>query len=175
MFTPLDTFVNTYKVQVSSKCRTSSIDYTQSIIDDIQDELNQLLPHGAGIDQNWVIEHSGSTEYMCYNSYHAMDGNGHYCGWVDFEVTIDVSTMEFSVCIDKKQAKEIEDEYVSPDQDEDIGSCFDYCAAPYLGDLDEIIHQDVKFAIHDYFLVNTLKYAKKDCPAVFKRIAEESA
>ncbi len=45
------------------------------------------LPHGSGIDANWnVIDKDGF--YVCSNSYHCMNENGMYDGWVDFSLSI---------------------------------------------------------------------------------------
>lgn len=51
------------------------------------DELPEELPHGSGIDADWVIE--GHTHHItCRNSFHCMDQNGMYEGWQDFSVIL---------------------------------------------------------------------------------------
>ena len=52
--------------------------------------INTLLdarPHGSGIDADWEIN-VGADEIVCSNSYHSMNGDGMYCCWTEFEVTI---------------------------------------------------------------------------------------
>lgn len=53
-------------------------------------DLINKLPHGSGIDGTTLIQ-----TYKCRkdlivieSSYHCMDGNGFYDGWIDFEVWI---------------------------------------------------------------------------------------
>ena len=41
------------------------------------------LPHGSGIDLDWVWERKGKKVH-CYNSFHYRDENGFYDGWQDF-------------------------------------------------------------------------------------------
>jgi hypothetical protein len=45
------------------------------------------LPHGSGIDSDWRFYETRSY-YCLTNSYHAMDDNGMYDGWMDFTVKI---------------------------------------------------------------------------------------
>jgi hypothetical protein len=175
MFTKLDQFVQSYKVNKNNPIPAFIVrDGLQNIVEDIQDEINQLLPHGSGIDNNWVIEHQGDMLFECYNSYHAMDGNGFYCGWIDFTVTFNAITKEIEVETDKKQAKAIEDEYMSPDQDECCGDCFDYCPCPCFDDLEDMLYETVEIAVTDYLLLHTLKYAKKFYPVLFEKIANNT-
>jgi len=50
-------------------------------------ELVESLPHGSGIDSDWVVE-VGRDRVTFYNSYHGMDSNGYYDGWLDFRVCL---------------------------------------------------------------------------------------
>ena len=46
-----------------------------------------VLPHGSGIDCKWNIDLQ-SLYIICNNSYHRMNENGCYCGYIDFSVRI---------------------------------------------------------------------------------------
>ncbi len=45
------------------------------------------LPHGSGIDLEWDIVDQ-KARYIIHNSYHLMNENGFYDGWLDFYLTI---------------------------------------------------------------------------------------
>lgn len=49
--------------------------------------LEELLPHGSGIDCKWLIEDKGSN-LVARNSFHCMDTNGYYDGYQDFTLII---------------------------------------------------------------------------------------
>lgn len=55
---------------------------------DIQERLIAIideLPHGSGIDSDWCYYETKG--YHCLtNSYHCMNKNGYYDGWMDFTV-----------------------------------------------------------------------------------------
>jgi len=48
--------------------------------------INQL-PHGSGIDSDWYISFNPDA-MTCENSFHILNENGFYDGWVDFKVSI---------------------------------------------------------------------------------------
>jgi hypothetical protein len=50
-------------------------------------EIVEALPHGSGIDSSWSVDLVGRGVNF-YNSYHAMNENGFYCGWHDFYIRI---------------------------------------------------------------------------------------
>ena len=50
-------------------------------------DIVMRLPHGSGIDSDWIIEEKSDKVYA-YNSYHCMDDNGFYNGWQDFYIII---------------------------------------------------------------------------------------
>lgn len=57
------------------------------------DKLKDCLPHGSGIDGDWTIEVSeDGLSAECYNSFHRMNENGYYCGWIDFRAIIRIVT-----------------------------------------------------------------------------------
>ena len=53
-------------------------------------KLANLLPHGSGIDGDWLIVKIGNKLYA-YNSYHIMNDYGFYVGWQDFYVVMPVN------------------------------------------------------------------------------------
>ena len=56
----------------------------------VLDLVDNFLPHGSGIDSDLEFDFETSTgEKLVINgSYHAMDENGMYDGWIDFLVTV---------------------------------------------------------------------------------------
>lgn len=47
------------------------------------------LPHGSGIDANWVAsEKLVNGKFFLFNSFHMMDEFGMYDGWIDFTVIV---------------------------------------------------------------------------------------
>ena len=53
-----------------------------------EEELLELLPSGSGIDCNWEITEHNNGNVTAKNSYHSMDGNGSYDGYMPFTVRI---------------------------------------------------------------------------------------
>ena len=53
----------------------------------IEKTLLDVLSHGSGIDCNWKIE-INPKNITCYNSFHNMNSDGYYCGYIDFRVII---------------------------------------------------------------------------------------
>lgn len=52
------------------------------------EEILHALPHGSGIDAQWSISCDTKHRKVFNCSYHAMDENGYYDGWVDFCVIV---------------------------------------------------------------------------------------
>lgn len=48
--------------------------------------LENILPHGSGIDCKWTFDYQKNGKVIARNSYHCMDDNGFYCGYADFTV-----------------------------------------------------------------------------------------
>jgi hypothetical protein len=70
------------------RCEDSGNDYS-SVWGECLDHLIALLPHGSGIDSDWIVgdeTHDGLL--VLHNSYHLMDGSGMYCGWAPFKVIV---------------------------------------------------------------------------------------
>lgn len=51
-----------------------------------EDFLAEILPHGSGIDADWYINQQKNGSWVCTNSFHAMNENGYYDGWIPFKV-----------------------------------------------------------------------------------------
>lgn len=72
---------------------------------DILAELEEGLPHGSGFDSqarvNLDFIHSRRNDYMftINGSYHCMNPDGYYCGWIHFVVTVGASLL-YGVTID---------------------------------------------------------------------------
>jgi len=49
--------------------------------------LQDILPHGSGIDCTWEIEDKGKY-FKASNSFHCMNENGYYVGYSDFSLII---------------------------------------------------------------------------------------
>ncbi len=58
--------------------------------DRIESALLEVLPHGSGIDIAWYFDFTDKAIF-CQNSYHLMNDNGFYIGWIDFQVKISIN------------------------------------------------------------------------------------
>jgi len=102
------------------------------------------LPHGSGIDADWISNgEQGACISFC-NEWHALDNNGCYCGWVPFEVIVrydlDKQRFDYSVTVDDGQIQSIVEGYEeNVDDNGDIET-----NAPYLDDLADIIHSSIE-------------------------------
>ncbi len=56
----------------------------------LESYLNEVLPHGSGIDCKWEFDYQRNGKVIARNSYHCMDDGGSYCGYADF-------TLKFSM------------------------------------------------------------------------------
>ena len=67
------------------------IDKHQQTLDEL---IAEHMPHGSGIDSGVVLTDKSSGEYLSFtSSYHCMDENGYYDGWVDFRVIVTPSLL----------------------------------------------------------------------------------
>lgn len=65
------------------------IEFEQFQMDAIEEALDNMLPHGSGIDCKWAFEWNDALNTVkCSNSYHCMDENGFYDGYADFSITL---------------------------------------------------------------------------------------
>jgi hypothetical protein len=65
-------------------------------IDNHTDTLNKLLdklPSGSGLDNEWHydIKHSTGNKILLSSSFHTMNEDGYYDGWIDFKIRIEAS------------------------------------------------------------------------------------
>ncbi len=81
--------------------------------------LEEVLPHGSGIDCDWEIEQKGNYVY-CRNSFHCMNYNGYYDGYADFTVRIPIdSYSDFKLMFNGKTAQYKNVKYMLRDYLED--------------------------------------------------------
>jgi len=52
--------------------------------------LGDVLPHGSGIDTDWLIKMTSPTRIRCSASYHCMNESGMYDGYVEFSALMDI-------------------------------------------------------------------------------------
>jgi hypothetical protein len=72
------------------------------------DEMKAKLPHGSGIDCDWIITIDWKKSRInCKNSYHCMNEYGMYDGFADFTLSIpfDSTENEFSFVFNGKQSQ----------------------------------------------------------------------
>jgi len=75
------------------------------------EQMIDLLPHGSGIDGKTEFNFNKSREnkLIIDSSYHCMDQNGFYDGWVDFSIMITSSLIfEVDIVITGKFCKKYE-------------------------------------------------------------------
>ena len=68
-------------------------EWTDKHMDTINRIVENQLPSGSGIDSGCTIEHKRSKHLLIYSSYHVMNENGMYNGWIDFTVKVNPSLM----------------------------------------------------------------------------------
>jgi len=69
---------------------------TYGLVEFFQDIMDEL-PHGSGIDADWTLGEQTEKDVQFCNSYHTMDENGGYNGWLDFAVTYEYNFANRSV------------------------------------------------------------------------------
>ena len=67
--------------------KSNNKEWEQKSYDRIIEILLDVLPHGSGIDCKWEFDVTDKYVY-CTNSFHVMNDNGMYCGYIDFTVKI---------------------------------------------------------------------------------------
>lgn len=138
----------------------------QKIVDDIEEELIKVLPHGSGIDCKWNIERKGNgLDFVCSNSFHVMDQNGYYCGYVSFDVYINVERPwhSYNVEVSQTDIDAIYSEYAVGEEatDEEIEDWNETNACPYLDELEDDIFQTVSYSLEHYYVSEAVKIAKQ--------------
>jgi hypothetical protein len=57
--------------------------------------IDQELSHGSGIDCEWILKLTTPTRVNARNSYHCMNEDGYYDGYVDFTVLFDLANKDY--------------------------------------------------------------------------------
>ena len=67
-------------------------------------EVIKTLPSGSGIDKpiKFDFEKSNFDKIILYSSYHVIDEDGYYDGWIDFDVIIKPDWIDFKMKIQGK-------------------------------------------------------------------------
>ena len=83
------------RIVARNNCVKSSTLEWKGKHEEVISQLIDKLPHGSGLDSDWRInyEKSQPDRIQLYTSYHAMDENGFYDGWIDFTLTITPSLL----------------------------------------------------------------------------------
>jgi len=153
MLTTLDSKIKSYVLNKNNRNpKFLGSGGMQYIIDEMEVEVGRLLPHGSGIDSEWRIEHREDTTFCCHNSFHAMDVNGMYCGYVGFMVVFDALTKEFVVEVSAEDIK-----FIYADYEEEGG---EESNAPYLDDLDEYLYQTLDASLEYYCVQESIKFIR---------------
>ena len=155
MLTELDRKVSSYLANKNNtRPRFVASNGLQNIIDNTAEEIEKVLPHGSGIDCDWRVKHREDTTYCCYNSYHAMDGNGSYCGYISFMVVFDALTKITDVEVSQDDIDTILAGYADWEGDEDDPS-------PYLGDLDDYLYDTLTASLEYYCVKESIEFIRK--------------
>lgn len=62
----------------------------------LQHLVDSHLPHGSGVDSGCTIDTEKFESLLIYSSFHVMDENGFYDGWIDFTVRVKPS-LQFGI------------------------------------------------------------------------------
>lgn len=75
-------------IKENSPRKAAWMDYLYYIID-------TYFSHGSGFDCGYTVDmdKSSADKIVIESSFHCMDGNGYYCGWNDFTVTVKPSML----------------------------------------------------------------------------------
>jgi len=69
--------------------------YLTAVKEKVLELVAEVLPHGSGIDSEWHLSFSTRTRIRAEASFHCMDENGMYDGWVDFTVLFDIKNPNY--------------------------------------------------------------------------------
>lgn len=154
MFSPLEMKIASYRAnQNNTHPSFISRGGLQDIVDELAAAIEDMLPHGSGIDCKWNIRQVDGLKFECDNSFHAMDANGYYCGYVDFTVSFDANTFLADVEVNEDHIKAIMADYDEPESESEESN------APYLDDIGEGIYLSVMSSLEWYLVTHTIKYA----------------
>lgn len=87
---------------------------------------HDLLPHGSGIDSDWIVADYSDYGINCFNSFHVMDENGMYAGWADFYIMVDIrDPLNFSLHFRGNEAQSLNRRFGLREYLEDLfAECF---------------------------------------------------
>jgi hypothetical protein len=83
-----------YKVfarELNRYSRVKEKEGCDELLKEIEENIDRYinsLSHGSGIDGEYTVELKKNGNMVIYCSFHAMDGNGYYDGWIDYSVTV---------------------------------------------------------------------------------------
>ena len=77
---------------ISEKLNMSTLNNIDAMIDagridEAEEILLSVLPHGSGIDADWTFEYLKNGTIVCRNEYHVMH-DGYYVKWIPFHIKI---------------------------------------------------------------------------------------
>jgi len=89
------------RVQAMKNCEKSGNDEWCSKHSDALDNLEGYLPSGSGLDSGTGIDKDRTTpnKIVLESTYHCMNENGMYDGWIDFDVIVTPSFNEIDLDI----------------------------------------------------------------------------
>jgi len=70
------------------------VDWEALELSDLELSFVSELPHGSGIDYDWIGERQINGKLRLSNAYHFMNEHGFYVGSLDFTVIVDKNDME---------------------------------------------------------------------------------
>lgn len=72
---------------------TNKQEWADRHLETIKEIIREYLPHGSGFDSDITLDINRSklNKLILCGSFHAMNDNGCYCCWIDFECVIEPS------------------------------------------------------------------------------------
>jgi len=86
------------KLLAMKNCKVSNNDeWLEKHKETLKKIIEDYLPHGSGFDSGCEIDYnSNSNKFIIFSSYHLMNDNGYYDGWIDFDVIVK-SSLAFGI------------------------------------------------------------------------------
>lgn len=78
-------------VDALNNCRkANNTEWIEKHIGALNKVIHDHMPRGSGLDSETTIDNEKSNDgrLILYSSYHCMNENGYYDGWVDFTLTV---------------------------------------------------------------------------------------
>ena len=73
---------------------SSHVDWESLNMSDLEHAFVSELPHGSGIDYDWIADRQSNGKLRLSNAYHFMDEYGGYVGSLDFTIIADKDDLE---------------------------------------------------------------------------------